>query len=574
LPSWRRALRGLALALPILWVPTLAIAQVVPPNLGAGRERERFIEPQAPRARPGGPTISLPSTTAPAEAKSVHLVIRRIKVVGATVYDGAAFAPLYEGMIGRRVALQAVYDLAQRITAKYGADGYVLSRAIVPVQELDPAGASVRIEVIEGYVDEVRWPEKLARYRDFFTDYTRKITADRPINIRTLERYLLLANDLPGLKFTTTLKASATRQGAATLIVEVVEKPVDVAVRIDNRGTRARGPLQYLVSHTINNLMGQHEALSLAYASVSPAKELQFGYANYRQVVNSEGLTVFVNGSHSWSYPGTPELQALEFKTRSTYIEAGAQYPIIRARERNLTVVALAFAGENYNFYNLTPDDPQAVDRLRGVRLRLEGDFADKTGAINQISTTFSHGFTGLGATDNGNPLASRVGGRVDFSKFEVLASRLQPLAQRLSALIAFYGQYALNPLLVPEQCGYGGRVFGRAFDPSELIADHCWMASAELRYDVVSPAAPADQKGSLTPAPSVQLYGFTDKGKLYRLSTLAVGTAADTFTGASAGGGVRLGWQDRFNVDLSAAKAIQGPRDDWRFFFIAIARH
>jgi hypothetical protein len=40
--------------------------------------------------------------------------------------------------------------------------------------------------------------EKLTRYRDFFTDYAARIVADRPANIRTLERYLLLANDLPG----------------------------------------------------------------------------------------------------------------------------------------------------------------------------------------------------------------------------------------------------------------------------------------------------------------------------------------------------------------------------------------
>jgi hemolysin activation/secretion protein len=142
---------------------------------------------------------------------------------------------------------------------------------------------------------------------------------------------------------------------------------------------------------------------------------------------------------------------------------------------------------------------------------------------------------------------------------------------QRFSTLIAVYGQYAFNPLLVPEQCGYGGRVFGRAYDPSELLADSCWMASAELRYDVPAPPAGA---GELTPLPSLQIYGFTDKAKLYRLSTGAVGTAAATFTGASAGGGVRLGWQNNVNVDLSAAKAVQGPRDDWRFFFVTAVRY
>jgi hypothetical protein len=82
------------------------------------------------------------------------------------------------------------------------------------------------------------WPEKLARYRDFFTDYAAKITADRPLNIRTLERYLLLANDLPGLRFSTTLKASKTEQAAATLWVEVTEKPVEWNARFTATPTK------------------------------------------------------------------------------------------------------------------------------------------------------------------------------------------------------------------------------------------------------------------------------------------------------------------------------------------------
>jgi hemolysin activation/secretion protein len=48
---------------------------------------------------------------------------------------------------GKPVTLQDVYDLAQRITAKYGAAGYVLSRAIVPVQELDRSGGSFAYRV-------------------------------------------------------------------------------------------------------------------------------------------------------------------------------------------------------------------------------------------------------------------------------------------------------------------------------------------------------------------------------------------------------------------------------------------
>ena len=97
--------------------------------------------------------------------------------------------------------LTAVYEIAKRITDRYGVDGYVLSRAVIESQTLDPAGAIVRLRIVEGYVDKVVWPSDLLKYRDLFSEYAAKITAERPVNLFTIERYLLLAGDLPGLRF-------------------------------------------------------------------------------------------------------------------------------------------------------------------------------------------------------------------------------------------------------------------------------------------------------------------------------------------------------------------------------------
>src|SRR3954466_10876044 len=149
--------RSVAAALAMVSVSFAAIAQVVPPSDQPGRERERFERPPVPLAQPGGPAISVPGIEAPPGAAETKLVIRQIRIVGATIYTAAQLAELYANVVGKKVTLQAVYDLAQRITAKYGADGYVLSRAIVPVQQLDPNGAVVKIQVVEGYIESVVW---------------------------------------------------------------------------------------------------------------------------------------------------------------------------------------------------------------------------------------------------------------------------------------------------------------------------------------------------------------------------------------------------------------------------------
>ena len=109
--------------------------------------------------------------------------------------------------------------------------------AVVPPQNLNAQGAAIRIQVIEGYVDKVVWPEKLARYRNFFAAYEAKIVADRPANIRTLERYLLLLGDLPGFKVSTKLEASKTQlaERMADLILDDLRKRHAEVVSADRR---------------------------------------------------------------------------------------------------------------------------------------------------------------------------------------------------------------------------------------------------------------------------------------------------------------------------------------------------
>jgi hemolysin activation/secretion protein len=578
--------RAVAAALAMVSVPFAAVAQVVPPGAQIvppsdqpGRERERFERPPVPLAQPGGPAISVPGIEAPPGAAETKLVIRQIRIVGATVYTAAQLAELYADLVGKTVTLKAVYDLAQRITAKYGGDGYVLARAIVPVQQLDPNGAVVKIQVVEGYIERVEWPPQLSAYRDFFSYYASRITAERPVNIRTIERYLLLAGDLPGLKFKNSIKPHPTKVGAAILVVEVTHKPVDFFARVDNRGTPARGPLEYLTSTTFNNLFGGHEALTLTAAGAFKTRELQYYAANYRQVLTGEGLTYFATASYGFGRPGTEELEILEYRTRSFYAETGLSYPVIRARERNLNVSGLWFwSNDRGIFFDLPDEPPSTHDRMRGMRVRVDADSADTVGGINQLYFVFSQGVRGLGATQNGQDLASRINGRVDFSKMELTVSRLQPLPlPAFSALIAAYGQYAMTPLLVSEMCGYGGRLFGRGFDPSQFISDSCFEALFELRYDI-----PVELK-SLTQA---QLYGFFDHGWLHNLAPVP-----GTFTSvdaASFGAGLRLGWLNAVTADLTVTQVAQGeglvgtsavpglvtgPRKNTRFFFILSAR-
>ena len=371
----------LLVALAMVGISAAAVAQVIPPSELPGRERERFTTyPTLPTNSIGAPTIGLPSAEPPPSASAVQIVIRDVRISGVTVYRPDELAQLYAEFVGHKVSLTAVYEIARRITNKYGADGYVLSRALILSQTIDPAGAVIQLRVVEGYVDRVEWPKDLVlRYRDLFSEYAEKIMAERPVNLYTIERYLLLAGDLPGLRLKNRLVPSKTHPGvAATLIVEATEKPIDAMVRADNLGNTPRGPEQFLGSVSFKNPFHIHDAWTFTYAATYQTKELQYVSGNYRQVLNSEGLSFYTFGAYGWGRPGVFELEALNYRTKSLSFETGLTQPFVRTRERNVTLTALYFQSDDQSELLFTPISPLPTsDRLRGFRLRLEADWVD-----------------------------------------------------------------------------------------------------------------------------------------------------------------------------------------------------
>src|SRR5260370_8183 len=185
----------------------------------------------------------------------------------------------------------------------------------------------------------------------------------------------------------------------------------------------------------------------------------------------------------------------------------------MRTRERNLSVTGLWFMSHNEVDLEGPPPSPFNLDLLRGGRFKVNGDWADPANGINQVNLILSKGLQGAGSTDNGQALASRVNGRVDFSKVEATGTRVQQLPGNFPFLLAAYGELAGRAVINPGMGGYGGGVFGRAYDPSALVADECLEALGELRFDVPGTAMMPKQ------ITQTQLYGFVDRGWLHNLA-------------------------------------------------------
>ena len=518
-------------------------AQVIPPSADGFHEKPILNKRYYP-ALTASRLLRIEGSAAEVTAPEIDLKIDKITLRGSSVFTPDEIDALTEEFVGPS-KLVSIYRAAAKLTAKYRNDGYILSRVIVPPQELDPEGATIELEAIEGYVDKVLWPQETSSYRDLFSDYTVAMLASRPTNIKTIERYLLLASDLPGLQFNSRLEASESNPRASALIIDMSHNKIEGSIGFKNYGTKSRGPAQIAGSGLIKNILGQHEQFTVAYSGSTEFEEATAFSSRYQQVLNSEGLTLNVDLSLSSGKPDSATLRSLMFESQSIAFNAGLVFPVVRERERNFMVSMNVFATDARS---MTFGQSFSEDRLRGVRLGASYSFLGNDGSANSIQGELSLGVEGFGSTSTGNILASRQSGRPDFAKLNFSSERVQRVTKDISLKVSAEGQISATPLLASEECTFGGRKFGRAFDAGALAGDHCLSVSMEISQDY-SPNFPAIEDS--------QGYIFGDLGQVWRIAP-ATGTPT-TQTAASIGLGLRTNWANDVTSSMELSQSILG---------------
>src|SRR3989338_8243642 len=74
----------------------------------------------------------------------------------------------------------------------YRNNGYIISRAILPPQKIQ--NGVVKIQIIEGYLDEVNVSGDPKWAKCILKAYGKQIAACRPLQLKRMEHYLLIAN--------------------------------------------------------------------------------------------------------------------------------------------------------------------------------------------------------------------------------------------------------------------------------------------------------------------------------------------------------------------------------------------
>lgn len=519
-------------------------AQTVPlPSVDAGRLRERIdLPPETERPLEQRETAIPQGNVLPESMKSARVTLKAIRLAGATVLAGDVLQAKADSYTGREISGGDILELASSLTAMYRNAGYILSMVVVPEQSLE--SGLLTLNVIEGYIGHVsvRADAGVSEHlRTRLVEAGEKIKASRPLDAAVLERYLLIANDLPGVTLRSVL-APSQLPGAADLTLVASVKKSEGFVAIDNHGSRYLGPGQVFLGLGANQLLGVNDQWRFTTAGTGNS-EMSFSQIAYSQVLNVEGLKLLAIVSSARTRPGDV-LKPFDVQGNADTFSAGLSYPILRTRNESL------FLRATYDHADIHTDilgTRVVEDHVRALRLGLSWRVLDRMDGQNTVDLDFSQG---LGGTQASDLLKSRVGANGVFSKFIFDYERSQPLGPRTSLVVGAGGQWANTPLLSSEQYALGGRRFGRAYEPAEVTGERALAVRVEPRY-----TAAFNTWG----VRSYQLFGFYDIGRVWKLGTSTPGVAASPSL-ASAGLGARLFFEKNMYGVIEAAWPLTRP--------------
>ena len=527
-----------------------AWAQTTPSRLPPpGSPIQRLMPPALPSAAPGAelPLLPPPGTEVPNKPVRVTSAV----VEGVTAYNLADINRFADGLVGPVTPLPQIDAARQKILQYYRSQGFVLTTVSV---KLDGAG-HLRFIVTEDRIAAVKLDGDIGPAGVQVLRFLDRLTEVRPIDSLTLERYLLLAQDVPGVTLHAVLQPSTDEPGAMTLVAQVSRKAIGGSFSADNRAFNQTGPYEALAVLDFNSFTSFGERTEVSYYHTFLDSQ-NFGQVSEEFFIGSSGLRVKIYGGYGSVNPDSHStLGQGGYQGTTTVFGTQVTYPVIRSRQQTLNVFA-AFDGiESQIKTGLDPVRVASFDSLRVLRFGEEYVLSDillgaERPAFNTAQVRISEGLRILGASVNGTSgLSPRQHERSDFTKINFEFTRNQTLfspwdGATVSLMGLMTGQWSDNILPPAEQFYLGGSRFTRGYYTGQVPGDKAFAATAELQLNT-SFNLPSIRDDADVPT---QFYIFYDWGETWQ-NVSADQAAVIT----SAGGGARIQITSYAEFDVEA---------------------
>ena len=400
-----------------------------------------------------------------------------------------------EQLVGQEQNIKSLYSVALQIEQDFNLKGFPLVRVILPTQELEPQQATIFFKVIDGFIEQVDLSDvpKNQILRTYY--YLKPLIKKKALKLKQMERQLLLAGNLAGIKLTSTLEPGE-KEGATRLVVKAEHQLISGGISFDNSQNKELARQQGQIRTEINSPFGLGETISL-FGLARPTEKgmkgtgrsvpIRAGGISMSLPIGNEGLTTGLSYMESMTRPGG-DVEELDLEANLKSASATISYPVLYQRNMALfTRASVNWTDEVQHTGASGTDEDLTHDRVTSLRIgsSLNACFIGCLGLDAEISKGIEIGSRSNSQVGDGTPL-SRASATSNYTHFRLNANYSVSPIENYVLRVNTGGQYTLDDLLNSEQTGITGENKLSGLSSGAISGDEAWYVRGQLNRNIM----------------------------------------------------------------------------------------
>lgn len=473
----------------------------------------------------------------PSNVPENHVFIHEFKIQGVKSVPFNNVVEIVQPFTNQLLSIEDLQKISQKVTKLYQDNGYVLSFAYFPQQDLTKGIA--QLVVVEGYVEHIKISGDTHFNEDRVRHILEPLTLDKPLQKSTFDKINNILSLQPGIQVALNIPPPNTAGGGTTVDAVIHQKKVNFSV-----GLEAGNPsFQGIISGTINSLTPLGDQLTLSTLQPPGEKHTQYYGLNYAIPLGYQGLIGRFSASSYTEHPNQDILTQLGYQSRykneNQKLALSLSYPLILHNDKTWFIGGGFYINKEGQTYTPIRNDifPELNISTRLSVAYLETSFNQMSEKQSrQLGISFYKGMNILGASHNNNL------NDTEFFKIKLNATQTFNFTQNTQFKLSGIYQYSPNNLANSEKISFGGTNFGAAYEPGEIAGDKGWGFLTELNYSF---------KLNNNYVSIIQPFASID----YAHAINNIGISSNAISSTTLG--VRLSHQPHYSLGLSVSKPI-----------------
>ncbi len=419
-----------------------------------------------------------------AAAKAL-ITLKHIQFEGVTILGDMELKGIVEPFLNTPMTYEQMLEIGMVVEQYYRKNNY-LARAVLPPQDL--TDGLLTVDVIESVFSKVEIEQELADLPNTQAHVEAIIEAQQktgePLNSKSLDRALALANNLPGMSAQGSLR-QGREAGETELLLKLYQgRTRQTELTMDNGGSRSTGAMRLMANMTWFNPNDLADLLNVVAVHTQGSDYARLAYSmpvgtdgwrmganasvmDYKVIVGQQGMVGAV---------GRAVTQGLEWV-----------YPLLRADDRSATVTLTA---DNKKFENTSAQGLMMSDyKSKVMAAQVAGFYRDLNpgGGTGTYSLQLSHGSINLDGSLSQQTDATTTKTEGIFNKIRLNGSWQQAITTQTSAFVSYSGQLTDKNLDTSEKMQLGGMNGVRAYPTGEGSGSDAQLIQLELRHQLAS---------------------------------------------------------------------------------------